>query len=127
MAATKEIEQLEHAFWKSLVDRDAHAAVAMLPNQSLMVSGRGAMRFDPAQYGKMLQDPGHGLLDYTLSDMEVSFPTGDIAIVTYRAHQTMRMDGKEHTEDVVDSSTWVRMDGAWKCVAHTESAAAKAA
>ena len=33
----------------------------------------------------------------------------------------MRMDGKELTEDVVDSSTWVRLDGTWKCVAHTES------
>jgi hypothetical protein len=29
--------------------------------------------------------------------------------------------------DVVDSSTWVRIDGAWKCAAHTESTeAAKA-
>jgi ketosteroid isomerase-like protein len=122
--ASRDIETLENAFWKSLVDRDADAATAMLAPQALMVSGHGAMRFDPPQYAKMLQDPDHGLLEYTLSDMEVLFPSEDVAIATYKAHQTMTMDGEELTQDVVDSSTWVRMGGTWKCVAHTESEAA---
>ena len=123
--ATRDIEQLEKAFWKSLVDRDADAATAMLAPQALMVSSHGTMRFDPAQYAKMLEDPKHGLLDYTLSDMDVLFPSEDVAIATYKANQTMAMDGKELTQDVVDSSTWVRMGGTWKCVAHTESEATK--
>jgi ketosteroid isomerase-like protein len=123
--ARRDIEQLENAFWKSLVDRDADAATAMLAPQALMVSSHGAMRFDPPQYAKMLQDPKHGLLDYTLSDMDVLFPSEDVAIATYKANQTMTMDGKELTQDVVDSSTWVRMGGTWKCVAHTESEAMK--
>ena len=119
--AGREIERLERAFWQSLVDRDADAARDMLAPQALMVSSHGTMRFDPAQYEKMLLDPKHGLLEYTLSDMDVLFPTDDIAIATYRAHQKMRMDGREMDQDVVDSSTWVRVDGAWKCAAHTES------
>ena len=123
--ATRDIEQLENAFWKSLVDRDADAATAMLAPQALMVSRHGAMQFDPPQYAKMLADPKHGLLDFTLSDMEVLFPTDDVAIVTYRAQQKMQMDGKELDQDVDDSSTWVRMGGTWKCAAHTESEATK--
>ena len=119
----KEIERLERAFWQSLVERDADAATGLLAPEALMVSSHGTMRFDPAQYTKMLQDPKHGLLDYTLSDMDVLFPTDDIAIATYRARQTMEMDGKRMEQDVVDSSTWVRMDGGWKCAAHTESEA----
>ncbi len=118
--ASREIEKLEHAFWSSLVDRDVDAATGLLAPQALMVSSRGAMQFDPPQYAKMLQDPKHGLLDYTLSDMAVLFPTEDIAIITYRAKQTMQMDGKQLEQDVVDSSTWVKLDDAWKCVAHTE-------
>jgi ketosteroid isomerase-like protein len=121
----RDIEQLENAFWKSLVDRDADAATAMLAPQALMVSSHGAMQFDPPQYAKMLQDPKHGLLDYKLSDMEVLFPSEDVAIASYKANQTMAMDGKELTQDVVDSSSWVRMGGTWKCVAHTESEATK--
>lgn len=122
--ASREIEQLEHAFWSSLVDRDVDAATALLAPRALMVSSRGAMQFDPSQYAKMLQDPKHGLLDYTLSDMAVLFPTEDIAIVTYRAKQAMQMDGKQLEQDVVDSSTWVKLDGKWKCAAHTEAEAA---
>ena len=123
--ASRDIEQLENAFWKSLVDRDADAATAMLAPQALMVSSHGTLRFDPAQYAKMLEDPKHGLLEYTLSDMDVLFPSENVAIATYKANQTMTMDGKELTQDVVDSSTWVRMGGTWKCVAHTESEATK--
>jgi ketosteroid isomerase-like protein len=122
--ASREIERLEHAFWKSLVERDADTATGLLAPQALMVSSHGAMRFDPAQYAKMLADPKHGLLDYSLSDMAVLFPSEDTAIATYKARQTMQMDGKQLDQDVVDSSTWVKLGGAWKCVAHTESEAA---
>jgi uncharacterized protein (TIGR02246 family) len=123
--ARQDIEQLEQAFWKSLVARDADAATALLAPQALMVSSHGTMRFDPAQYAAMLKDPKHGLLEYTLSDMDVLFPTEDVAIATYRAHQAMQMDGRRMEQDVVDSSTWVKVGGAWKCVAHTESEAPK--
>ena len=124
-SARQDIERLENAFWKSLVARDADAATALLAPQALMVSSHGTMRFDPAQYAAMLKDPKHGLLDYTLSDMDVLFPTDDVAIATYRAHQAMQMDGRRMEQDVVDSSTWVKVGGAWKCVAHTESEAPK--
>jgi ketosteroid isomerase-like protein len=120
---SNEIERLEHAFWQSLVDRDADAARGMLAPQALMVGADGTMRFDPAQYEKMLLDPDHGLLEYTLSDMDVLFPSDDTAIATYRAHQKMEMGGREMEQDVVDTSTWVRVDGGWKCAAHTESEA----
>ena len=121
--AQAEIQDLERAFWKSLVDRDVDTATRLLAPQALMVSSHGTMRFDPAEYAKMLTDPKHGLLEYSLSDMDVLFPNDDVAIATYRAQQTMEMDGRRMDQDVVDSSTWVRADGGWKCVAHTESEA----
>ena len=122
-ARRDEIERLEREFWKSLVDRDVDTATRLLAPQALMVSSHGTMRFDPNEYAKMLTDPKHGLLEYSLSDMDVLFPSDDVAIATYRAHQTVDLDGREVKQDVVDSSTWVRMDGGWKCVAHTESEA----
>ena len=120
-ARQDEIRRLENAFWQSLVDRDADTATAMLAPEALMVSSHGTMRFDPAQYTQMLKDPKHGLLEYSLSDMDVLFPSDDVSITTYSAHQTVDLDGREVNQDVVDSSTWVRMDGGWKCVAHTET------
>lgn len=119
--ARQRIEQLEHAFWQSMVDDDPTVATGMLAERALMVSGHGAMAFDHAGYAKMANDPSHRLVAYTLSDMQVLFPRDDVAIATYKAEQRVERDGRSMTMHAVDSSTWVRGDGDWKCVAHTES------
>jgi ketosteroid isomerase-like protein len=116
-----EIERLEHSFWQSMVDRKPSVATGMITEPALMVSSHGPMTFDRAEYTKMANNEQHRLLDYSLSDMDVLFPTDDVAIATYRAHQKMEMDGKPLEFDSIDSSTWVKLDGAWKCAAHTES------
>jgi ketosteroid isomerase-like protein len=119
-----EIEQLERAFWQSIVDNDPQVATGMLTEPALMVSGHGAMSFDHAGYTKMAKDNTSKLLAFDFSEMEVLFPTDDVAIATYHVRQTREVDGKSTAMDVVDSSTWVKVDGAWKCAAHTESEAA---
>lgn len=118
-----EIENLERSFWQSMVDREPSVATGMITEPALMVSGHGPMTFDRAGYTKMANNEQHRLVDYTLSDMDVLFPTDNVAIATYRAHQKMEMDGKPLEFDSVDSSTWVKVDGGWKCAAHTESEA----
>ena len=112
-----EIEKLESAFWKSIADNEPEVATGMLTEPALMVSGHGAMSFDHAGYTRMANDAKYKLLDYDISKMEVLFASDEAAIATYHVHQTMEMDA-------VDSSTWVKVGGEWKCAAHTESTAA---
>jgi hypothetical protein len=120
-----EIERLEKAFWQSMVDGEPDVAVRMLTEPALMVSSHGASRFDHAGYTRMANDDRYKLVDYAISDMDVLFPTDDVAVASYRVRQTMEMEGKSVTNEVFDSSTWVKLDGGWRCVAHTESEAAK--
>ncbi len=117
----REIETLETAFWQSIVDNDPKTATGMLADRALMVSGHGAMAFDHAGYTKMANDPSHKLLDFKLSDLDVLFPSDDVAIATYKVDQKVEHDGKPMQMQAVDSSTWVKSGGDWKCVAHTES------
>lgn len=119
--AMREIESLERAFWQSMVDNDPTVATGMLADRALMVSGHGAMSFDHAGYTKMASDPSHKLLSFELSDLEVLLPSDDVAIATYKVDQQVEYEGKPQTMAVVDSSTWVRIGGEWKCAAHTES------
>jgi ketosteroid isomerase-like protein len=119
-----EIEKLERAFWKSIADNEPEVATGMLTEPALMVSGHGAMSFDHAGYTRMANDAKYKLLDYDISKMEVLFASDEAAIATYHVHQTMEMDGKPMEMDAVDSSTWVKIGGEWKCAAHTESTAA---
>lgn len=115
------IEQLERAFWQSMVDDDPKVATGMLADTALMVSGHGAMSFDHAGYTKMAKDPSHRLVQFKLSDMDVMFPSDDLAIATYKVQQQVERDGKPMQMQAVDSSTWVKSGDDWKCVVHTES------
>lgn len=115
------IEQLERAFWQSMVDDDPKVATGMLADTALMVSGHGAMSFDHAGYTKMAKDPSHRLVQFKLSDMDVMFPSDDLAIATYKVQQQVERDGKPMQMQAVDSSTWVKSGDDWKSVAHTES------
>jgi ketosteroid isomerase-like protein len=116
-----EVEALEHLFWKSIVDRDSEAAIAILCEPALMVSSHGAMKFDHAGYRKMAEDSSYRLLEYTISNMQVLCPTPDTAIATYNVRQVTEAKGKKMEMDVTDSSTWVKVDGKWRCAIHTES------
>jgi hypothetical protein len=120
-----EIERLEKAFWQSMVDGEPDVAVRMLTEPALMVSSHGASKFDHAGYTKMANDDRYKLVDYAISDMDVLFPKDDVAVANYKVRQTMEMEGKTVANEVFDTSTWVKVDGTWRCVAHTESEAAK--
>lgn len=114
---------LENSFWQSMVDEDTEMAVSMLSEPALMVSAHGAMKFDHAGYRQMATHGSRVLKSFELSNVDVLFPTQDLAVLTYRARQSMAPRGGDTltTEEMADSSTWVRKDGRWQCVMHTET------
>jgi hypothetical protein len=120
----REIERLEKDFWQSMVDGRPDVATRMLTEPAVMVSSHGASKFDHAAYEKMARDDRHKLVGYAISDMDVVFPRDDVAVANYRVKQTVQRDGRPVESEVFDSSTWVRVDGRWLCVMHTESEAA---
>ena len=122
----REIEQLEQSFWQSMVDGDVKVATGMLTEPAVMVSGHGASKFDHAGYERMAADDRYKLVDYKLSKFDVVSPTEDVAIATYHVAQSMEREGEAVETEAFDSSTWVKLDAGWKCVAHTESPGAAA-
>ncbi|HEY0660052.1 MAG TPA: nuclear transport factor 2 family protein [Lysobacter sp.] len=116
-----EIERLEKAFWKSILDGAPEVATGMLTEPALMVSGHGTNKFDHAGYTRMANDDRSKLVDYKISGMDVIFPRDDVAVASYRVNQKMEMEGKPTQMDVYDTSTWVKVDDQWRCVMHTES------
>jgi hypothetical protein len=117
----QEIERLERAFWQSMVDGEPRVASGMLAEPALSVSGHGVSRFDHATYERMAKDDAFRLVDYEIRDFDVLFPTDDVAVAAYMVTQSMEMEGEPLTEDVFDTSTWIRTGEGWRCVAHTES------
>ena len=125
IAQTNTLIDLEKKFWQSMVDQDADGAIQLLAEPSLMVSSHGSMQFDHAAYKKMAEKGDRIVNSFELSDVKVTFPNEDTGIVTYRVKQGVaeRKGGSTRTEEMFDSSTWVRDGKDWKCVMHTEAPA----
>jgi hypothetical protein len=127
---TQTLIDLETKFWQSMVNQDIEAALALLHEPALMVSGHGAMKFDHAGYRRMAEQDSMVLTSFELSDIEVVFPNDDTGLLTYRVKQAMAPRGEKSggaAQVMNDTSTWVREGDGWKCVMHTETALAKSA
>ena len=120
---TKTLIDLENRFWQSMVNQDADTATEMLTEPALMVSSHGAMKFDHAGYRKMADQGSMVLTSFELDDVDVVFPNDDVAIVTYRVTQAVAPRGQcgGTTQQMNDTSTWIRSGERWRCVMHTET------
>lgn len=120
-----ELMNLETRFWQAMVDEDADTAIALLDEPALMVSEHGAMKFGHDDYRRMAEQGPMVVKAFQLSDMDVTFPNEDTAIITYRVRQSVaKRDGARSTEqEMADSSVWTRKNGQWLCAIHTETPA----
>ena len=73
--------------------------------------------------GGMLAGATWTLHDYSFKNIVVDKVTDDVAVIGYMAHEKLTVDGKPVEFDAADASTWVRRNGKWECVLHTESIA----
>ena len=114
---------LEKRFWQSMVDGDTDTALDMLAEPSMLVSSYGTMKVDHAAYRRMAESGDMQVKSFEMSDVDVLFPTADTAVATYRVRQVIqqRGDSKATTQEMADSSTWVRGEEGWRCVMHTET------
>jgi hypothetical protein len=87
--ATKTLIDLETKFWQSMVDQDTDAALRLLHDPSQMASSHGAMKFDHAGYRKMAEHGSTVVTAFSLSEIEVLFPSESTAVMTYRVKQTV--------------------------------------
>ena len=122
--SSKTLIDLEKKFWQSMVDQDTDVALSMLSEPALMVSGSGALKFDHTGYRKMAEEGSMVLTSFDLRDMEVVFPNDDTAVLAYRVSQEVAPRGSSKlasTQEMSDTSTWVRGADGWRCVIHTET------
>jgi ketosteroid isomerase-like protein len=120
-ANKQEIIDLETRFWRSIQDKDVPTAKAMVAEQALVTGPSGTMLIGPAKFGQMMSEAPWTLDEFEFSDIDVILPTEDVAVITYKVHQTGEMEGKPMDMVAADSTVWVRDGDAWKCALHTET------
>jgi hypothetical protein len=116
-----EIIALEKSYWDAMKRKDGARAAQLSGKTSLVTGARGVSSIPKDKMGKMTESGDWTLESYDFDDVEVTVPTPDVAIIAYKVHQKVTMDGKPQDLHAADSSTWIRGLAGWECHAHSET------
>lgn len=124
MANEHELIALEKQYWQAMKEKDAEAAMRLTDDGCIIAGAQGVMRIDKTALAAMFTNAPYTLHDATLGDdVAVRFLSDDVAIVAYKVHEELTVEGKPVKLDAADTSTWTRRGGQWRCALHTESIA----
>ena len=121
MNIESEILAVEKKFWQSMIDKDAKVGAGMTADPCLVTGAQGVSRIDQKTFAKLMETGTWVLHDYAFSDVKVEQVADDVAVIAYKVHEDLTVDGKKLALDAADASTWVRKNGEWVCALHTES------
>src|SRR5882672_12955456 len=126
--ATKTIEKellaLEKQYWQAIKDKDVDVAMSLTDDPCIVSGAQGVGSIPRGAFEKMMKNATYNLEEFKLDeDVKVRLLSDDVAIVAYKVHEKLTVDGKPVTLDAADASTWIRRDGQWLCALHTESIA----
>ena len=120
-ALANELLELEKQYWTALKNEDLETALKLSHDPCIVTGAQGVGSFDHDTFRKMMKDTNWKVNDFALSEPTVQMITDDVAVLAYKVHEDMTVDGKPLSLDAADASTWVRRNGSWQCVLHTES------
>ena len=122
-AITNEILNLEKRYWQAIKDKDAAAAMNLTDESCLITGAQGVSSMDRQALEGMLKNANYTLRDFEVKDPHVRLVHDDVAVLAYRVHKELTVEGKPVSFDAAEASTWVRRNGQWKCALHAESIA----
>jgi hypothetical protein len=123
-AIEKELLDLEKRYWRAIQDKDVAAAARLTDFPCIITGAQGLGRIDEQTFLQVMKDPRYTIHRFELSeDTQVRLLQDDVAVVAYKVHEELTVEGKPVALDATDSSTWVRRNGQWRCALHTEAIA----
>jgi len=116
-----ELLELEKQYWMALKNQDFEAAMKLTHDPCIVTGAQGIGSIDRKTYQQMMQNPTWKVEQFALTEPKVQMITDDVAVLAYKVHEELTVDGKPLSLDAADASTWVRRNGSWQCALHTES------
>jgi ketosteroid isomerase-like protein len=117
----KEILDLETRFWNSMKSKDVDAALQRAADPCIVTGPQGVSTVDKETFTKMMSTAKWDLGDFIIDNVQVQQLGEDVAIIGYKVHEDITVDGSRLALEAADTSTWVRRNGNWVCAMHTES------
>jgi hypothetical protein len=113
-APTKdEIVAQEKAIWKAFNDRNVDQVKKLISTDVLTVYPDGIYNFQQRLDGMSKMK----MKSFSLSDFNVSMPSGDVAVISYKA----KVGNKDGSSTELNCGTvWNLKNGEWKAVFHSD-------
>lgn len=118
----KELLTLEKQYWQALKEKNADAAMRLTDDPCIVVGAQGPALMRKHALAAMIKAAPYTLHAFDIKDnVQVRLLSDDVAVLAYKVHESLTVDGKPVTLDAADASTWIKRDGSWLCALHTES------
>ena len=116
-----ELLDLEREYWQALKEKDVEKAISLTDEECIVTGAQGVGTLNHKAMTTMLENAPWTLHSFEVKDASVRQLSDDVAVLAYKVHEDLTVDGKRVKLDAADASTWVRRNGRWVCALHTES------
>ncbi len=116
-----ELLDLERQYWQAMKEKDVDTAMRLTDEECIITGAQGVGRIDRKGLSDLLTNAPYTIQAFELKDPEVREVKDDVAILAYKVHEELTVEGEPVKLDAADASTWVRRNGRWLCALHTES------
>jgi len=117
----QELVARETEYWQAVKDKDVNTALRLTDEPCIVAGPTGSARVDKKALADMMKDAPYTLNEFRIEEPHVRLLGDDVAILAYKVHEQLTVDGKPVSIEAADSSTWVRRPEGWVCALHTES------
>jgi hypothetical protein len=121
MTSKQELFDLEKKYWQALQEKDVDTTLRLTDDQCLITGAQGVGSLDKRAMASMMNSATYTLDHFELTDMNAHFLSDDVAVLAYKVHEELTVDGKPVSFEAADASTWVRRGDRWFCALHTEA------
>jgi ketosteroid isomerase-like protein len=120
------IIELEKEYWRAMENRD-FTTIKRLTRFPCIVAGKNGIREVDEPTFKAMFDSSENM---QLKIIEISSTATQVigeqtAVIAYRITMEYSIEGKNSPFNCACTSTWIKEDGQWVCVMHTETELAK--
>jgi len=113
---------LEKQYWQALKDGDKDVIGRLTDDPCIIAGASGVASINPSTLKQMIDSANYTLTRFELGDeITIHRLSDDIAILAYKVHEELIVDGKPVVLEAADTSVWSRRGGHWVCALHTES------
>lgn len=125
-ALKRQLISREQDYWMAIKEKDAGVAARLSDDPCMVVGAQGVRELSKGVLADMLEASTYELQSFTLDDVHFRRLGDDVAALAYRVNEDLTVDGERIRLQAFDSSVWMKRNGEWVCVVHTESPAGDA-